>query len=268
MHKEKILSVKTLTQWEFENTKQGCSNARQKEKHQDSGMNIDFSGIVIIVGNYGSGKTEIAINLAVYEKHRGKEVKLADLDLVNPYFRTREAREQLQAIGIDVILPPNQYMVADLPILSPRVAALIRQKDHLAILDAGGDDVGATVLAALAEPLEGRDVRMLQVINPFRPYTDTVDGCLRICREIEAASKIKMAGIIGNANLIEETQSRHIYEGHDFVRNVSRESGLPLEFITVGEMLRPEIDLEKLSCPVLGIKRQLVPPWRLAESLQ
>ena len=230
-------------------------------------MHMDFNGIVIIVGNYGSGKTEIAINLAVHEKQSGKDVKLADLDLVNPYFRTREARKQLQAIGIEVVLPPDQYMTADLPILSPRVAALIRQQDHLAILDAGGDDVGATVLAALADSLNGKSVKMLQVINPFRPYTDTVEGCLKICREIEAASKMKINGIIGNANLIEDTQLAHIYEGYDFVRKVSAERGVPLEFITVGELLRPEIELNRFSCPVLTIKRQLVPPWRSAESL-
>jgi hypothetical protein len=230
-------------------------------------MHIDFDDVVIIAGNYGSGKTEIAINLAVYEKQNGKDVKLADLDLVNPYFRTREARKQLQAIGIEVVLPPDQYMTADLPILSSRVAALIRQRNHLAILDAGGNDVGATVLAALGESLKGRPVKMLQVINPFRPYTDTVEGCMKICREIETASKIKMNGIIGNANLIEDTQPTHIYAGYDFVKKLSGESGLPLEFITVGEPLRPEIELTRFSCPVLTIKRQLVPPWLLAESL-
>jgi hypothetical protein len=230
-------------------------------------MQIDYDGIVIIVGNYGSGKTEIAINLAVHEKHNGKDVKLADLDLVNPYFRTREARKQLQAIGIEVILPPDQYMTADLPILSSRVAALIRKQNHLAILDAGGDDAGATVLAALAESLKGRPVKMLQVINPFRPYTDTVAGCMKICREIETASKMTMNGIVGNANLIEDTQALHIYDGYGFVSRVSAESGLPLEFITVGEALRSEIEFKRFSCPVLTIKRQLVPPWRSAESL-
>jgi hypothetical protein len=252
------------------NLKIQSSVIQMREERPNNGnlkMPIDFNGIVIIVGNYGSGKTEIAINLAVHEKLNGKDVKLADLDLVNPYFRTREARKQLQAIGIDVVLPPEQYMTADLPILSPRVAALIRQQEHLAILDAGGDDVGATVLAAMAESLNGRPVKMLQVVNPFRPYTDTVEGCLKICREIETASKMKINGIIGNANLIEDTQLSHIHAGYDFVSKISAESGLPLEFITVAEMLRPEIELNSFSCPVLTIKRQLVPPWRLAESL-
>jgi hypothetical protein len=109
---------------------------------------------------------------------------------------------------------------------------------------------------------------MLQVINPFRPYTETVEGCIKICHEIEAVSKMKMGGIIGNANMIEDTTLQHIYDGHNFVRNVSSESGLPLEFIAVGEKLRSEIDLENISCPILTIRRQLVPPWRQAESLE
>lgn len=230
-------------------------------------MRIDFSGIVVIVGNYGSGKTEIAVNLAVHEKRAGKEVKLADLDLVNPYFRSREARNQLQDIGIEVVLPPEQYMAADLPILSPRVAATIRQKNFLTILDAGGDHVGATVLASLAESLKDRPVSMLQVINPFRPYTDTVEGCVQIRREIEAAAKMTMNGIVGNANLIDETEVGHIYQGYEFVQKVSRQSGLPLKFVTVAEALMSDIDVDKFSCPVLTVKRQLVPPWRSAEAL-
>ena len=137
----------------------------------DPRMLMDYNDIVIIVGNYGSGKTEVSINLAVTERQTGKTVQVADLDLVNPYFRTREARKQLRMLDIDVILPQEQYMKADLPILSPGVAAMIRTKDILAILDVGGDGVGATVLAALAEPLKNRQTKVLQVVNPFRPYT-------------------------------------------------------------------------------------------------
>jgi hypothetical protein len=230
-------------------------------------MKIDYNGIVIIVGNYGSGKTEVAINLAVHQKNAGKNVQLADLDLVNPYFRTREARTQLQEIGIKVVLPHEQYMTADLPILSPNVAALIRKENLLAILDAGGDDVGATVLAALADSLEGRAIQMLQVINPFRPYTDTVAGCRQTAQAIEAASKLPITGIIGNANLMDQTLSEHVYHGYRFVNEVSRESGLPLECITIAVDLQDQVDLTRIACPVLTIRRQLVPPWQKPESL-
>ena len=103
-------------------------------------MEIDLQGIVVIVGNYGSGKTEVSINLAVNKKRAGVDVKIADLDLVNPYFRTREARHQLSMLGIDMALPPEEYLQADLPILSPVVAGLIKNPVELTIIDDGGDD--------------------------------------------------------------------------------------------------------------------------------
>jgi len=108
-------------------------------------LEISLNGIVVIVGNYGSGKTEVAINLAVNRKRSGLDVRIADLDLVNPYFRTREARKALEALGIKVVLPPQEYLHADLPILSPTVAGMIRQPDGLTLLDVGGDDAGFTV---------------------------------------------------------------------------------------------------------------------------
>ena len=117
-------------------------------------MKIDLGGIVIVTGNYGSGKTEVSVNLAVENRARGIDVRLADLDLVNPYFRSREARHQLRDLGIEVILPHEQYMAADLPILVPEVAGAIREQKAMVILDVGGDDVGATVLAALADRLK------------------------------------------------------------------------------------------------------------------
>ncbi|MBU1712258.1 MAG: cobalamin biosynthesis protein CbiA [Proteobacteria bacterium] len=230
-------------------------------------MNISLDGIVVVVGNYGSGKTEISINLAANRKHAGIDVSIADLDLVNPYFRTREARKQLSELGIGVILPPDRYLHADLPILTPAVAGLIRKPSTLAILDVGGDKVGANVLAALADALDGKAYRMLQVINPFRPFTDTLKGCMKIKGEIEKASGMSINGIIGNANLIDDTNAGMIYDGYDFVTMVSKDSGLPLEFITVPAWLYDEIDMNRFLCPLLVLQRQLVPPWKKAAVL-
>lgn len=228
---------------------------------------VDYNGIVVIVGNYGSGKTEVAINLAVTEKQAGKPVQVADLDLVNPYFRTREARKQLRLLGIDVILPQERYLKADLPILSPAVAAMIRTKDILAILDAGGDGVGATVLAALAEAFKKRQATVLQVINPFRPYTDTLEGCEKIRTEIEMNAGMKISGIVSNANMLQDTTMEHIRQGYDFILRLADRSGLPVAFITVPEKLQEANDMTQFSCPLLTIKRQLVPPWLQAEEL-
>jgi hypothetical protein len=225
-------------------------------------VGIDLEGIVVIVGNYGSGKTEVTVNLAISRKQDGIDVRVADLDLVNPYFRTREAKAALAHRGIEVVLPPEQYLHADLPILSPAVAGLIRRPSRLTLLDAGGDGVGATVLSALADPLAERPVCMLQVVNPFRPFTDTVAGCLRIRREIEIASRLTVSGWIGNSNLIDETTPEEIYSGYDFVTTLSEETGLPLRFVTLPKPLVSEVDTSRFACPVLTIDRHLVPPWK------
>ena len=108
-------------------------------------MQPDISGIIIIAGNYGSGKSETAVNLAAVSRKGGKSVKITDLDLVNPYFRSREAKKLLEDLGVEVVLPDAKYMHADLPILTPAVAGMIKNPAELTILDAGGDDVGVTV---------------------------------------------------------------------------------------------------------------------------
>jgi MinD-like ATPase involved in chromosome partitioning or flagellar assembly len=236
-------------------------------QHSCGIMEINIKGIIIIVGNYGSGKTEVAINLAVYRKRAGIDVRMADLDLINPYFRTREAGKSLALLGIDVVIPPLKYFYADLPILSPNVAGLIRQPSTLTILDAGGNDAGAAVLAALGNSLKDKPLKMLQVVNPFRPFTETIEGCIKIKREIEKAAKMPVTGIIGNANLMDETTIEHINEGYEFVVRLSENTGLKLEFITASINFLPHLDQKRFSHPVLPIERQLVPPWKQAVKL-
>ncbi|MBU8910444.1 MAG: cobalamin biosynthesis protein CbiA [Desulfobacterales bacterium] len=223
---------------------------------------MNLKGIVIICGNYGSGKTETAINLAAARKQDGIDVKIADLDLVNPYFRTREARGYLEDMGIEVVLPDKKYMHADLPILTPAVAGIIQQPSELTILDVGGDDTGVTVLAALGDHLSKKKVHMLQVINPFRPFTENVEGCIKIKEEIEHSSKMKITGLVSNANLIDETIPEHIYKGYDLLKDISYETGLKIEFITAVSHLIPQLEMDRFTCPILEINRKLNPPWK------
>lgn len=230
-------------------------------------MELELSGIVIIVGAYGSGKTEVAINLAVHMNAKGTAVRLADLDLVNPYFRTREARHALNRLGIDVVLPPDQFMHADLPILTPEVSGMLRHPQGLTLLDVGGDDVGATVLAALADPMKGKTLQVLQVINPHRPYTDTVSGCLKIREAIEAKARMTITGIIGNANLMEKTTEQDIMAGYAFSKKVADAGDIPLLFITAPLALLTRLDKKDIHCPVLVLRRQLVPPWKQTDAL-
>jgi hypothetical protein len=225
---------------------------------------IHLEGLVVIVGNYGSGKTEISINLAIGSKQAGGDVGVADLDLVNPYFRTREVRHLFSRLGIDLVLPADEYLQADLPIVSPLVAGMVRKPRRLTLIDVGGDDAGATVLATLADAFKGKDYQMLQVINPMRPYTDTIAGCLKIRSQIETAARMSISGLIGNANLIDETTPEDIIRGYEFVAQLSEESGLPLHFVTAASDLLPDLDASRILCPVLAIRRQLVPPWKKA----
>lgn len=230
-------------------------------------MDLRLEGVVVIVGSYGSGKSEVAVNLAVHHRRAGMRVRIADLDLVNPYFRSREAERQLVELGIEVVLPPRPYVQSELPVLSPLVAGMIRQPDGLAILDAGGDPVGAMVLAALGDAFAGRRCEVLQVINPLRPDTGSVQGCIKACRQIEASARLAVTGLIGNANLIDETAPSVIIDGYEFLNKVCAESGLPLVFVTVAEELLAEVDAAQFGCPVLTIRRQLVPPWKRARKL-
>ena len=142
------------------------------------------------------------------------------------------------------------------------VAGMIRQPSELTLLDVGGDDVGATVLATLEDAFKDKSLNVLQVVNPLRPFTETIEGCLKIRAEIEKASRLTINGLIGNANLIDETAPDHIYDGYDFVKTLSDRSGLPIVFITVARPLLTLIDMRRFACPVLPIERQLVPPWQ------
>jgi len=231
-------------------------------------LRIQLSGIVIIVGNYGSGKTEISINLALASKKAGMAVRMADLDLVNPYFRTREARRQMAIHEIDLVLPAAPYLHADLPVLSPAVAGLIRNPGPLTILDVGGDDAGATVLSALADAFRNQTVDMLQVINPLRPQTATLEGCLRMREKIEAASRLAITGLIGNAHLLDATTVDIVRDGYRFVQRLADASRLPLKFVTAPSRVAQDATLEEVACPILPIRRQLVPPWLSAASLE
>ncbi len=227
---------------------------------------IFLAGLVIVAGNYGSGKTEVAVNLAVHQKQQGLNVRVADLDLVNPYFRTREVRRALEAMGIEVILPPEPLLQADLPILMPQVAGMIKNPGDLAILDVGGDDAGATVLAALHHAfaeLQG-SVTMIQVVNPYRPNTASAQGCLDMRRAIEASARKPVDKWVGNTHMLEETTLEHFQFGLEFMEALQKKSGLKVAFVTAPHDLVPLIETEQLRWPVLPIHRQLVPPWTKA----
>ncbi len=218
--------------------------------------------ILIITGNYGSGKTEISVNLALGLKASEQPVTIIDLDLVNPYFRAREAIDILEKNDVNVIVPTGEHYYADLPILVPQVRAKIIQPEGYVVLDVGGDDVGARVLASFSDVLTPENYEMFFVVNISRPFTENVEGINRILREIEASSSSKITGLIGNTHLMDYTNTETIYSGYKITNDFSEKYDIPLKFITVMREIAEKIDKNIIKCPILPLERLLVPPFK------
>ncbi len=225
-------------------------------------FSLPHQGVFIIAGGYGSGKTEVSVNLATQIARSGVRVRLADLDLVNPYFRCREAAEHMRKCGVELVVPPGEQVYADLPILLPEIAALFSSKPNTVnILDVGGDDVGARVLACLRTRIGANPYEFLQVINACRPFSNTVEGCLKMKAEIETASRLNVTGLIANSHLVEETHGGVIERGWRLACEVSDKAGLPVRFMAVMEHLSHTLDQLEIQAPILELKRLMLPPW-------
>jgi hypothetical protein len=222
----------------------------------------DGESLVMLVGAYGSGKTEVAVNLAILWARAGVSVRLADLDLVNPYFRSREQQRSMEAHGVRVVVPPGKLAGADLPIVLPEVAGLLRPPaGTVSLLDVGGDDVGARVLSSFRPLLEEGAYELWQVVNGSRPFTSDVGGCHRVRAELEAASRLTVTGLVGNTHLIDETDAATVRAGWRLVAQVARESGLPVRALAVAGDLAADPALGALDAPLLRLERRMRPPW-------
>jgi len=216
----------------------------------------------MVVGNFGSGKTELSVNLAFFYAEQGLKVSIADLDIVNPYFRCREARVQMEEQGIRVVVPPEKLTWADLPVIVPEIKGMLEAAEGaVSIFDVGGDDVGARLLSTLVEALGQRPYELWQVINARRPFTDSVAGCLEMRRRIEAASRLKVTAFVGNTHLVTETNEDVIIGGLELSRQAAQAAGLPLLFITAMEDLAASSRLAASDVPVFPLRRHLLPPW-------
>jgi hypothetical protein len=219
--------------------------------------------LIAFVGNFGSGKTEIAINYAVHlHAMLGTAVRIADLDIVNAYFRSRDTQAELSALGIDVIAPAGEYAMADLPIIVPQVRAAIKQPGGTLILDVGGDDLGARVLAHFSDVVAEHGVLLLQVVNTSRPFTETVAGCARMQAELEAAARLRVCGYVANTHLMEYTNDAVIFDGLEKVRALSRQTGVPIAFAALEQRLVRDDLVAQLGLPVLPLRRFMLNPWQ------
>ncbi len=205
-------------------------------------MNIDCKRLTLFAGHYGSGKTNIAVNYALRLAREGKKVSIADLDIVNPYFRTKDSERELAEAGIRLISPRYANSNVDLPALPPESYSLVQDKSTFGIMDIGGDDRGAYALGRYADAIKAEnDYRMAFVVNCFRPLTSTVADTVEIMKEIEAASGLKFTCIVNNSNLGDETTADTVLGSVDFVEQLSRETGLPIWMHTAEESVAEKL---------------------------
>ena len=190
--------------------------------------------ITLFAGHYGSGKTNIAVNYALYLKESSDRVSIADLDIVNPYFRTKDSEAFLESKGIHLISSEYANSNVDVPALPAEAYAIIDDESVQAVIDVGGDDRGALALGRYAPAiLKQNDYEMLLVINKFRPLTPDCASTIGVMREIEAAAGLKFTGIVNNSNLGDETTAEDILGSLAYAEEIAAASGLPVKMTTV-----------------------------------
>lgn len=218
------------------------------------------SNITIITGRFGSGKTEIALNYAVQLAGRGDLPLLVDLDIVTPYFLTREKAAEMAEQGVKVIAPFEEGQRLHVPAISPRILGAIEQRERPVVLDVGGDQQGARALSQYASAITGdiphrRSYDMRFVVNPYRPFMDTIEGIAAAVREIEASAGLRVSSLVSNPNLMLESTAQIFWEGHRLVVEAARSLELPVSLAVVSEALAEKINWQDHALPILVIHR-------------
>lgn len=203
---------------------------------------MNFKRIVLLSGHYGSGKTNIAVNLAFIMKEKCERVAIADIDIVNPYFRTRDSKGELEDAGIRVIASEFASSNVDLPALPSDVYAITSDQSLQAVIDVGGDDRGALALGRWRDAIiEENNYEMLLVVNRFRPLTRSAETTIEVMREIETAAGMHFTAVVNNSNLGEETTAEDVLASQAYADEICALTGLPLRMTCVHERLYPEL---------------------------
>ena len=196
--------------------------------------------VTLFCGHYGSGKTNLAVNYALGIAGQGIKTLIADLDIVNPYFRTRDSQSELDKAGVKIIVSPYANSNVDVPALPDEMYAIVDDKSYHCVIDVGGDDRGALALGRLAPALNAEnDFEMLLVVNFFRPLTRTADEVIAVKNEIELASGMRFRGIVNNSNLGAQTRVEDIVSTQERVEELTNKTGLKLLTTCVRQDLAP-----------------------------
>lgn len=203
---------------------------------------MEYKRITLLCGHYGSGKTNIAVNMALDLKRQYENTVIADLDIVNPYFRTKDSKDMLEKAGIRLVVSQYAGTNLDIPAMPQEMYSLTDDRRIKAILDIGGDDRGALALGRLAPAIrKENDYEMLMVINCYRPLTRDAASTIEVMREIEYAGGIPFTGLINNSNLGDETTAQVVLDSMDYARETAAQSGLPICCTTVEKSLYGEL---------------------------
>ena len=208
---------------------------------------MNHKRITLFAGHYGTGKTNIAVNYALALKREKDKVCIADLDIVNPYFRTKDSAKALNEAGIDLISPQYANSNVDLPALPAEAYRIVEDKSTFSVVDIGGDDRGAYALGRYVPKIkEENNYRMIYVANCYRPLTRTADDAIEVMREIEEACGLKFTDIVNNSNLGELTTKDTVLDSLDFINELSEKTGCPVFMHTVkkeiAESLKGELE--------------------------
>jgi hypothetical protein len=217
--------------------------------------------ITILTGHFGSGKTEISINLAFRERKVHPKVAINDLDIINPYYRTRDIADEFIKHDIELIAPKGHLATADLPIVSGEIYRVLHDPFYRLIIDSGGDKDGATALGQYYNEWKHMEPEMLFVLNGNRPYVSTLEGAIETIERIEEASRLKVKGIINNTNIGTETTLDVIEQGLILAQIVSQKKCIPLLYSTISEHLKDQTGEFSKVNPVVYIQRYMRLPW-------
>lgn len=217
--------------------------------------------LVIVTGHYGSGKTEFCVNYALKAKKQFENVSLADLDIVNPYFRSREKKELLSKEGIKVYDSSINNQTLELPAISAEVIGIIQNKNIIAILDVGGDPVGARVLGRFAELIKKNEYDLFFVVNGNRPETQNMENVISYIKAIEKTSGLYVTGLINNTHLLKDTSVRDVEIGHELCKEVSLHTDLPIMYEAVIEDVSKKIKNKEIKEKLFPINLYMREDW-------
>lgn len=213
---------------------------------------LEDKRIRIVIGHYGSGKTEFSMNYAVKLAEQGKKVALADLDVVNMYFRSREKQEYLQSLGIKVISSSVNAPALDIPAISAEVYTPLEDESYEAVLDVGGNPAGARVLGRYKKFFVDGAYNMFYVLNANRPETSSADQAIQFLKAIENTAQAKVTGIVNNTHMLKSTTIEDVLKGQKLALEVSQKTGIPISYIAALENVARDLpsDLEGEIFPI------------------